>query len=322
MLQQTRVEQVIPYYRRFMKAFPTLKSLAAATEQDVLKQWEGLGYYGRGRRLHQCAVDLVESRGGRFPRTSIEIRKLPGIGDYTAAAIASIAMHEDIAVVDGNIIRVMTRLMGCAEDVTRPQTKAMITDWANAILNHGYAATHNEALMELGAIVCTPIKPKCKACPLGSVCSARDAGPENYPVKKKKKKVPHKTVCAGVIVNSRGRILIAQRYSHDMLGGLWEFPGGKKENGESLEACIIRELREELGIHVRVIGHLLKVKHAYSHFTIDLHTYCCRISKGRPVCRECADYRWVTLDEMQQYPFSRADHKIIDYLKQPNTVIS
>lgn len=317
MLQQTRVEQAEPYFRRFMKAFPSLRALASASRQDVLKQWEGLGYYARARRLHETARALVEHHGGHFPRTYDGLLKLPGIGPYTASAVGSLAFDLDVAVVDGNVVRVLSRLFGYRKDVASAAGKKRLQAWADDLLPKGRAASFNEAMMELGALVCTPRAPACGTCPLQTVCVARAEGrPERYPVKKRRKPVPHKVVGAAVTVRRDGRLLIARRNDHAMLGGLWEFPGGTRESRETLPACIVRELKEELGVDIDVGPHIVTVRHAYSHFTITLHAHWARIRKGRPRAIDCADYAWVEADALRDFPFSRADLGIIQALEK------
>ncbi len=317
MLQQTRVDQVIPYFHRFLQRFPTLKALAEAPRADVLKQWEGLGYYSRAVRAQETARYLLAEKGGRFPRTLEGLRALPGIGPYTAAAVGSLAMGLDAAVVDGNVMRVLARVFAWAEAIDRPAVRARFQARADELLPRGRAGEFNEALMELGATVCTPRKPLCARCPLGGVCQARHEGRmESYPVKPRKAAVPHRHVGAGLVVNARGQLLIAQRHEASMLGGLWEFPGGKQEPGESLPACIQRELKEELGIEVAVGQPFATVRHAFSHFTMDLHAYWARIARGRPRAVECADCRWASPAELGRYAFGRADQKIIEALDQ------
>jgi len=196
MLQQTRVEQAIPYYRRWMKKFPSLAALARAPQADVLKCWEGLGYYARARNLHHAAQLVKNDCGGRrLPRTAEELRKLPGVGPYTAAAVASLAFDEDVAVVDGNVIRVLSRLFAYGGDPKSSVGKKKMQAWADALLVKGRAGEFNEAMMELGALICVPVAPKCADCPMQKVCAALAKGmPDKYPVIKKKKKVPHITV--------------------------------------------------------------------------------------------------------------------------------
>jgi len=317
MLQQTRVDQVRPYFDRFMQRFPNLKTLASAPLQEVLKCWEGLGYYTRARNLHKTAQYLMEHHRGRFPDTYEGLLDLPGIGPYTAAAVASLAFHRDHAVLDGNVIRVVSRWLACEGDVRLPATRRALQQQVDGLLIKGDAARFNEAMMELGALVCTPRRPDCGCCPMQRVCAAYQAGePEAYPHKTRKAKVPHKEVGAAVIVNSKGDVLIAQRQAGAMLGGLWEFPGGGQEPGETMEACVARELKEELGIEIAVGDPLMIVRHAYSHFTIALHVYWARIKKGRPRPIHCADFRWVNISRLRDYPYSRADLHIVERLQQ------
>ena len=311
MLQQTRVDTVRPYFQRWMRRFPSLRALAQAPLQDVLKQWEGLGYYARARNAHRTAQELVQNRGGRFPQTAAELRELPGIGPYTAAAIASLAFNQPVAVLDGNVMRVLSRLLACPQDIRLGATRHAMQAWADQLLKRDQPGASNEALMELGATVCTPA-PDCPRCPLRGSCQALAAGnPESYPVKKKADKVPHRHVGAGIIVRRDGRILIAQRRENAMLGGMWEFPGGGQEAGETLEQCVARELQEELGIRVRVGPHFLTVAHAFSHFTMDLHAYWVRIDSGRPRPLHCADLVWVAPRDIAAYPLPRADQHIL-----------
>jgi len=316
MLQQTRVDQVHDYFVRFMARFATLAALAAAEQQDVLKLWEGLGYYARARHLHRTAQWLVAQRGGRFPQTPAELRALPGIGPYTAAAIGSLAFNLDVAALDGNVARVLSRVFACGDDPRSTAGKRKLQAWADALLPRGRSAPFNEALMELGALCCTPRRPDCPKCPLRKVCRSHAAGqPEKYPVKTAQQRLPHKVVGAAVIINRRGEFLIARRHEHEMLGGLWEFPGGKREPGETMAACIARELQEEMGLRLRVGPRLTVVRHAYSHFTIALHAHWCRIAGGRPRDLQCGAHAWVSLARMDAYPFSRADHHIIAALR-------
>lgn len=317
MLQQTRVDQATPYFHRFMKRFPSLKSLAAASQDEVLKMWEGLGYYSRARNLHKAAQIIANHHKGRFPRTAEEIQQLPGIGAYTAAAIGSLAFNLDLAVLDGNVIRVLSRLFAYTKDPGGAAARKELQQLADDLLVEGDAGNFNEAMMELGATVCIPKNPQCDACPVSSVClGCRSGRPADYPVKAPKKKVPHIVVGAAVVMNRKGEALIAQRRDKDMLGGLWEFPGGKQETGETIQQCIVRELKEELGINIEVDEFLVTVKHAYSHFTMDMHSYFARIRSGRPRPLHCKDYRWVPISELRRFPYSKADLYIIDELEQ------
>jgi A/G-specific adenine glycosylase len=317
MLQQTRVDQATPYFHRFMKRFPSLKSLAEASQEDVLKMWEGLGYYSRARNLHKAARIISTEWKGRFPRTPEEIQSLPGIGSYTTAAIGSLAFNLDLAVLDGNVIRVLSRLFAYTTDSRSVTAKKELQQLADDLLVKGKAGDFNEAMMELGATVCLPRKPKCDECPMTTVCLGHQSGrPTDYPVKAPKKKVPHIIVGAAVVINSKGRILVAQRHAEDMLGGLWEFPGGKQESGETIQQCIARELKEELGIAVEVGEFLTTVKHAYSHFTMEMHTYFARIKSGRPRPIDCQDFQWLETADLRKLPYSKADLNIISALEK------
>lgn len=333
MLQQTRVDTVIDYYKRWMKKFPSWRALARAPQSDVLKAWEGLGYYSRAHNLHKAAKMISEKSGSGIlaalkrqdaSSTLKALKKYPGIGDYTAAAIASLAFNEDAAVVDGNVIRVLSRLFAYGGDTKSAAGKKQMQAWADELLVKGRAGEFNEAMMELGALVCVPVAPKCRRpsgmrgadCPLQKVCDAFKKGmPDQYPVMKKKKKVPHITVGAAATINRKGEVLIAQRLEGDMLGGLWEFPGGKQEKGETIEECVARELKEELGIIVEVGEHLITVKHAYSHFTMTMHVYYTKIKSGRPRPIHCADYRWVNIPNLGKFAYSKADLKVVEKLQ-------
>ena len=317
MLQQTRVDTVIPYFNRFLARCPEPAALAAAPLRDVLKLWEGLGYYSRARQLHKATQILVRDHGGRLPADPAQLAALPGLGPYTTAAIASLAFGLPLAVLDGNVMRVFSRLLALPDDITRPATKKKLQRFADALLLPDRPAAVNEAWMELGALVCTPRAPRCTECPLHGSCRAvKQKNPEAYPRKKKKMPVPHKIVGAAVILNPKNQILIAQRNPEGgLLAGLWEFPGGKVAEGESLPECIVRELLEEMGILLEVGPHLVTVHHAYTHFTIELHAYFARIRSGRPRHLDCADHAWVSGNQYDAYPFSKADLEIIRALR-------
>lgn len=316
MLQQTQVATVIPYYERFMAHFPTVRALAAAPLDDVLKLWEGLGYYSRARNLHKAAQMVVAEFDGQFPANVPDLLRLPGVGRYTVGAIASLAFHLDVPLVDGNVIRVLTRLFDIADDVTRTATKNALWKLAEHILPAGRAGPWNEGLMELGRRVCTPQSPDCAACPVAAHCEARRLGHQAArPVKPARRKTPHYDVTAAVIRRDDGRLLIAQRPLDGMLCGLWEFPGGKREPGESLAECLRREIREELGIEIAVEHQVGTVRHAYTHFCITLYAFACHIVSGTPQAIECADWAWVSLDELSEYAFPVTDQKIIAMLR-------
>lgn len=301
MLQQTQIATVIPYYERWMKRFPAVRALGRASLDEVLKVWEGLGYYARARNLHKAARLLK-----RLPRTAAEWREVPGVGPYTAAAIASIAHGEKVAVFDGNVRRVLSRLEG--RDVTK------------APAPRGDPGDTNQALMELGQRVCTPRAPKCGLCPLSRGCKGRRSGdPERWPTRKPSKAVPHHEVAIGVIWKD-DRIFVQRRKEEGLLGGLWEFPGGKRERGEAYEEALRREIREETGFRIDVGPFLAVVKHRYSHFSVELHAYHCFLRKGsggRLARRSASSGReggWVTPEEIDALAMPKANRRILEAL--------
>lgn len=317
MLQQTRVDQARPYYERFLEAFPTVEALAAASLDDVLRCWEGLGYYARARNLHRAACQIVAQHGGQLPKTYEALRQLPGIGPYTAAAIASIAFGIARAVLDGNVMRVLTRALAIGDDIRASATRRALQELADALIPSEVPGAFNQAMMELGATVCTPVQPRCGDCPLRSVCQARALGnPTAFPVQAPRAPVPHYEVALGILINEAGAVLIQRRPEEGMLGGLWEFPGGKREPGESLEAACARELYEELGVRVVVGPCLARVRHAYTHFRVTLHAFQCTLQEGTPRSRAGLPLRWVPLEELDHYAFPRANRRLIDLLRQ------
>ncbi len=317
MLQQTRVDQAGPYYERFLKAFPTVEALAAASLDDVLRNWEGLGYYARARNLHRAARQLVAAHGGQLPTTYEALRRLPGIGPYTAAAVASIAFDEPRAVLDGNVMRVLTRVLAVEDDVRASATRRALQEVADALIPAEEPGTFNQALMELGATVCMPVQPRCGDCPLQNACRARAMGnPTGFPVQAPRTPVPHYDVALGLLFNEEGAVLIQRRPEDGLLGGLWEFPGGKREPGESLEAACVRELHEELGVRVAVRACLAKIRHAYTHFRVTLHAFHCTLLEGVPRSRAGLPLRWVLLEELDRYAFPRPNRRLIELLKQ------
>jgi len=311
LLQQTQVATAIPYYARFLARFPTVRALAAARLDDVLKAWEGAGYYARARNLHRAAQEIVTRFGGRIPQTVDDLLTLPGIGRYTAGAIASIAFNRDAPILDGNVARVLCRYFNIAADPKSAGTQKELWKLAEDLVPRGSAGEFNQAIMDLGATVCTPRNPSCRACPLNRGCAARRLGIQaKLPAKHKKKPLPHYAVAVGIIWK-RGKILIAKRFAKDLLGGLWEFPGGHQEKGESLARCVQREVREELGIAVRVEKEFAVVDHGYSHFRITLHAFHCRWVRGRPRAMGCAAWKWVSPSALARYAFPAANRKII-----------
>ncbi|PSQ97997.1 MAG: A/G-specific adenine glycosylase [Bacteroidetes bacterium SW_9_63_38] len=316
MLQQTRVDTVRDYYPRFLEAFPTVEALANADRDEVLKYWEGLGFYARARHLHEAARTVVEEHGGTVPDTRDAIRDLKGIGPYTAAAVLSIAHDEPHAVLDGNVTRVLSRVFAVKEDATTSTAQRELRRLANDLLLPDRPGDFNQALMELGALVCTPSTPLCDRCSLQTVCRAHEAGTEeDYPITPESEPVPHHDIAVGLVFDD-DQLLIQRRPDDGLLGGLWEFPGGKQEDGESMEAACRRELEEELGIKVAVDDLFYTLSHAYSHFKITLRAFRCHIESGTPEAREDQPFTWVGLDELDDYAFPRANRRLIEELER------
>ena len=319
MLQQTQVRTVIPYYQRWLAQFSTIEQLALADLQQVLKAWEGLGYYTRARNLHRAAQEIMEHYGGVFPTRLAEVLALPGIGRTTAGGILSAAFNQPTAILDGNVKRVLARLVA----LPVPPAKAMKQLWqlSETLLDREHPREFNQALMDLGATVCTPKKPDCNSCPWTSHCQAYNLGMQSdLPMREPSSPLPHKTIGVAVIWNEQGQILIDRRRPEGLLGGLWEFPGGKIEQGETVEECIKREIQEELGIEIEVGDRLITINHAYSHFSVTLTVHHCRHLTGVPQPIESDEIRWVTLDEIDQFPFPKANSQIIAALRQEGGV--
>jgi len=318
MLQQTQVKTVIAYHDRFLKRFPTINSLACADQQDVLKLWEGLGYYSRARNFHKAAIQVNSRHSGQIPADWNAFRQLPGVGDYIASAVLSIAFNQPFAVVDGNVKRVISRLFAMDTPVNGSRAHVVFQEPATALLDRDAPGIFNQAMMELGALICKPSKPRCTLCPLDTFCAALASRQVDvYPKRLKAPSVPLYLVVAGVVYH-QGRMLITQRKSDGLLGGLWEFPGGKILEGESPADACVREIREETGISARIVSHLCQVKHAYTHFKIQMQVFICHALSVAVRLNGPVDFRWITPDEMDLYPFPGANHKFLGLLK--NTV--
>lgn len=324
MLQQTRVDMVVDYFKRWMANFPTIAALAAADQQAVLKAWEGLGYYARARNLHKAAQQIVADYGGQVPSDRHTLLALPGIGDYTVGAILSLAFNQHEPILDGNVKRVLSRLDDIAQPITETATLKLLWHLARALVEAappGDAGACNEAIMELGALICTPVNPRCLICPVNELCRAAANGTQQErPVIPPKKQTPHYDVAAGIIWQGepyQSNLLIAQRPLDGMLGGMWEFPGGKLEADDAdLRACLRREIEEELAMHIEVGAQLTTVRHAYTHFRITLHAFHAHHTSGEPQALGVADWRWVTLTDLAAFPFPVTDQKIIAALQQ------
>ena len=307
MLQQTQLAVVRPYWQRWMQAFPTLEALAAASLEQVRLQWQGLGYYSRARRLHEAAQQLVDQA---WPRELEGWMALPGIGRTTAGSIVSSAFNAPEPILDGNVKRVLARLLAHPHPPAR--NTALFWRWSESLLDQQRPRDFNQALMDLGATVCTPRQPACAACPWRGECAAYAAGdPRRWPVTETPKPLPHQVIGVGVVLNAAGEVLIDQRLEEGLLGGMWEFPGGKQEAGETIGACIDRELMEELGITVQVGEELITVDHAYSHKKLRFVVHLCTWVSGDPQPLASQQVRWVRPESLNNYPFPAANARII-----------
>ena len=312
MLQQTQVETVIPYYQRFLTRFPTVETLAAASLQDVLKTWENLGYYSRARHLHSAAREIMARTGGTIPHNEKELRGLPGIGAYTAAAILSIAFGQKVPAVDGNVRRVLSRIFAIRAPLEGSKTLRRIHELASDLVPARAPSRFNQGIMDLGATICTPRNPSCELCPVQASCLAFDLGlQDTLPVTRKRGPLPHRQMTAGVLYDNLGRLLIVRRPLRGLLGGLWKFPGGEKREGKGLKNSLIQEVHGELGIGVRVGEKITTVKHAYTHFRITLHAFRCSLNKGEPRAIQCHSWQWIEPKNLARFPFSNVDRKIM-----------
>lgn len=266
LLQRTRIKTGLPYYERFIARFPTARELAKASLDDVLAAWEGLGFYGRARRLHAAAQVIVDRHAGEVPASFEALAGLPGIGPYTAGAVGSIAFGLSVPAVDGNVTRVLARLFRIHEDVTKRETAMRIRDLAARLVPPDRPGMFNQALMELGATVCTPTAPACPACPLEDLCLARAAGEQDrLPTSKPAGRVPTIRVVFGLVRREDGRVLLVRRPDQGLLAGLWALPGGEKDAAEDERTALRRLIRSQTGLRVRVFRPLAPVSHMFSH---------------------------------------------------------
>ncbi|MGH2535997.1 MAG: A/G-specific adenine glycosylase [Candidatus Promineifilaceae bacterium] len=315
MLQQTQVATVIPYYERWLAHFPTLADLAAADLDEVLKLWEGLGYYARARNLQAAARTVAERHGGRLPSSARELARLKGIGPYTAGAIASIAFDQPAPILDGNVIRVLTRLFDLKGNVATAATRRRLWQLAEEALPESRPGDFNQALMELGQRICLPAAPRCLLCPLAELCLARQRGTElERPVRPPRKRPPHHDVSAGVIWDSAGRLLVTRRPARGLLGGLWDFPGGRCEPGESPAGALRREISEQLGLEIQVGPQLAIIPHAYTHFRVSLYVFEAQALSPGPGADDAPAHAWLAPAELAAYAFPATGRKIASLL--------
>lgn len=318
LLQQTRVDAAIPYYHRFFAQFPTVTDLAQASLEQVLKAWENLGYYARARNLHRAAQLVVARHGGRIPDTHEELCALPGIGRYTAGAILSIAFGRAAPALDANLLRVLARLRAVASPVHTDAARKRLEGIAARLLPPESPGAFNQALMDLGSLVCTPRRPRCLSCPVRGHCRAHAEGlAEALPARKGKKAVPHARVVAALVRDRRGRWLVVQRPPQGLLASLWKFPGGFLRPGEVPADGLARCCAEEVGMAIAAGPLLASVNHAYTHLRITLEAYAGAGNGGRPQAKGCQAWRWVTEKALEALPLSRADRLLARAIVAP-----
>lgn len=318
MLQQTQVATVLPYYDRFLSNFPTVRDLAAAPLDKVLKAWEGLGYYARARHLHRAANEIMTRFGGSFPSRFEEILSLPGIGRSTSGAIATIALGQRYPILDGNVKRVLCRYFCVEEDPKKKEAEARLWQYAEKLLPLKEADDYTQAIMDLGATLCVPAEPRCPLCPVRNKCKAFEKGiQETLPIKGAGKAIPERDYVAGVLFQ-REKVLIRRRPEKGLLGGLWEFPGGRVESaGEDrgFDRKVKGILQKEIPWMVDQWAPLGKVKHTFTHFKMTLHVFSGRL-KSRPG-KNTDEQKWVAVEELSKYAFSSAHQKILLKLMRP-----
>jgi A/G-specific adenine glycosylase len=309
MLQQTQVATVIPYFERWMNQFPDISALARATEGEVLMLWEGLGYYARARNLHKAAKLVLEDYGGVLPSSMEELKKLPGVGRYTAAAIASMAFGLDEATLDGNIKRVLSRVFNLKDPVNSASGEKKLWDIVTSHLPAGHAGDYNQALMDLGAIICLPKKPDCLRCPLKSICVARNKDLQGkLPVVKKKPKVPT-VVKSAIVVITKRKVLLLHRQSKGLLGGMWEFPAVKVNKDPEKELNSLINSHYKLKVVKK--SYLYTIKHSYTHFKLTEHAFLCTLKSERKLP---AEFKWIPLIKLSQFPMGKVDRQIANKL--------
>jgi len=312
MLQQTRVETVIPYYQRWLEHFPTMQHLATASQEQVMKAWEGLGYYSRARNLQGAVREVVARYGGAVPDDPEAIAALSGVGPYTAGAILSIAFNRSVPAVDGNVMRVLSRLCLVTDDIGSPRTRSGMQALAASFIPEGQAGAFNQSLMELGALICTPVAPKCMLCPVSAHCLAKGEGAQDrLPVKAKARAARSVDMIAAVI-KRHDRYLIARRPTQGLLGGLWEFPSGERPADLAWERAVHMIVAEKYpGLTIALESHLCSVKHAFTHLTWHLRAFTAEAMPDAHFPESASDTCWVTLNEMGQFAFPVAHRKII-----------
>ncbi|HOW36472.1 MAG TPA: A/G-specific adenine glycosylase [Candidatus Omnitrophota bacterium] len=309
MLQQTTVNAVIPYYKRWVKEFPSIQSVADAPLQKILRFWQGLGYYQRARNIHKSAKTISKNYFRRIPRDLNILKKLPGFGAYTVGAVLSIAFDYPMTIIDANIRRVVMRQLAIKGRADNSHD-GKISLFLKGVLPGEHCGDFNQALMELGALVCRNKEPLCSVCPVKGGCAAYKKGIQEIIPQPKNRRIKEIDVSVAVIKRNN-RYFIQKRPSRGLLADLWEFPGGKIIPGETQKQALERELLEELGIRVYGLRHFADVQHFYTQFRVKLHVWICGVASGIPSDKT---HRWVRPDDFSKYPMPSGSAKIVDLI--------
>ena len=318
MLQQTRVETVIPYYIKWIHKYPTIYDVHNESIDNLLKAWEGLGYYYRVKNFKESCDRVCNEYNGIIPQDYSKFIKFKGVGPYIASAVLSIAFNKPLVTIDGNVNRVISRYLSI--DTNTPQSQKHISRYLLKQIHHLSAGNFNQAMMDLGRYICNSKSPQCVICPIQVNCTSYiNNSTESYPVRLKSRKPPHYSIGVGIIFRDK-KLLITKRDYKTMLGGLWEFPGGKKDKKESIKECVIREIKEETNIDIDIIKKLDNIKQSYSHFSVTIHPYLCRYIKGDIKLDGPIDYKWVNQQYLDEYAFPRANKKIIQQFENRNDI--
>lgn len=318
MLQQTQVITVIPYYLRFIKRFPNIETLAESDIEEVLRYWSGLGYYSRARNLQESAKIINAKYQGIFPEDPQILLKLPGIGRYTSGAIRSIAFGDPAPILDGNVIRVLSRFFAVQGDPVSSKVRNLLWKLAEKLVSEldsdMYPGDFNQGMMELGALVCTPLDPECPRCPIYFECEAHQKGLTEKLPETKKRPVTQRVQEVAAIIRDEENYLIARRPSEGLWGGLWEFPRGRCLNGEDDADALHRVLNETLGVEIRIGDLQDSFKHSVMHYSINLKVFEAVIEEGEPISTVYPEIKWYNLDSLKKLPFSAPQNRIIKTL--------
>jgi A/G-specific adenine glycosylase len=310
MLQQTQVATVIPYYQRFLKSFPTVRHLARADLSTVLKVWEGLGYYLRARNLHRASQVVLNGFHGNIPNNLKDLLSLPGIGRSTAGAILSFAFQKEAPILDGNAKRVISRLFAVSGHPAKGKTEDLLWKTSESLIPKGFSNPFNQALMDLGSMLCTPKEPQCSKCPLRGLCKGKLSGePERFPTKTIRKKIPHIEGISAVI-RDHGKVLLLQRPPEGLLGGLWEFPNWKNEEKGRPRFKLRNYIKKDMGMTVEVKELIGTFRQTFSHFKLTLQVFGCLHLHAK------RKGKWVSIQDLHLFPMSRIHRRISEKMVQ------